>query len=124
MSNHTPEPWDVWRSGDGVLMRGTAGIKQGGIALTCCNENVSGRTAHANARRIVACVNACRGLATNELEQKGIMAAVGTELLELDKLVAELRDLLRQAIGEKPQSQSFPSRCDAALKAKGEANES
>lgn len=73
----------------------------------------------ANARRIAACVNACRGLPTDELEQKGLVAAVGSELLELDKLVAELRDLLKQAIGEKPQSQNFPSRCDAALADRG-----
>ena len=37
-----------------------------------------------NARRIVACVNACRGLPTDELEQKGLVAAVGTQLLDAD----------------------------------------
>lgn len=70
-------------------------------------------------RRARACVNACRGLPTDELEQKGLVAAVGTELMERDALVSELRDLLRQAIGEAPQSQSFPARCDAALSDRG-----
>lgn len=43
-----------------------------------------------NARRIVACVNACRGLPTDELEQKGLVAAVGAELLELEQQRDEL----------------------------------
>lgn len=35
--------------------------------------------------RARVCVNACRGLPTDELEQKGLVAAVGTQLLELEQ---------------------------------------
>jgi hypothetical protein len=42
-------------------------------------------TQRLNARRIVACVNACRGLPTDELEQKGIVCAVGNQLLDMDR---------------------------------------
>lgn len=38
-----------------------------------------------DAHRIVACVNACRGLPTDELERKGLATAVGTELLAADE---------------------------------------
>lgn len=50
-----------------------------------------------NARRIVACVNACRGLPTDELERKGLIAAVGTQLLEADQLRDELLAALEEA---------------------------
>ncbi|MGL4753487.1 MAG: hypothetical protein ACRCXB_13985 [Aeromonadaceae bacterium] len=46
-------------------------------------------------RRIVACVNACRGLPTDELEQKGLVAAVGAELLDLE----QQRDDWQKALG-------------------------
>jgi len=51
-----------------------------------------------NARRIVACVNACRGLPTDELEQKGLVAAVGAELLELDQQQDELIEALKATL--------------------------
>ncbi|MFM1691766.1 hypothetical protein [Aeromonas salmonicida] len=35
--------------------------------------------------RARVCVNACRGLPTDELEQKGLVAAVGNQLLELER---------------------------------------
>lgn len=52
-------------------------------------------------RRARACVNACRGLPTDELEQKGIVAAVGTELLERDALVAQMLEALEMVIVDK-----------------------
>lgn len=86
-----------------------------------------------NARRIVACVNACRGLPTDELEQKWFLAAVGTLLLEADqqrdellaekkdhqRLVRELDVLLNGVDGAAHQA----SLCDlvAQLKSKGGA---
>ncbi|MGS3142156.1 hypothetical protein ACB274_06105 [Aeromonas sanarellii] len=39
----------------------------------------------ANARRMVACWNACHGLPTDELEQKGLVAAVGNQMLDLER---------------------------------------
>lgn len=97
MSKHTPEPWVIWNGGDGIMMYGAREPKRGGVALMCCNELVSGRTAIANARRIVACVNACRGLPTDELEQKGLVAAVGTQLLDVERQRDELLAALEEA---------------------------
>lgn len=60
-----------------------------------------------DARRIVACVNACRGLPTEELEQKGLVAAVGTQLLAADDRAEgqerEIRRLARMAVDAENQ---------------------
>lgn len=60
-----------------------------------------------DARRIVACVNACRGLPTEELEEKGLVAAVGTQLLAADDRAEgqerEIRRLARIAVDAENQ---------------------
>ena len=123
MSKHTPEPWVIWNGGDGIMMYGAREPKRGGVALMCCNELVSGRTAIANARRIVACVNACRGLPTDELEQKGLVAAVGTQLLDVERQRDELLAALKEIAGCDPHHQSSAGTIARAAiaKAKGGA---
>ncbi|MEA9440033.1 hypothetical protein VCX45_04850 [Aeromonas caviae] len=51
----------------------------------------------ANARRIVACWNACLGLPTDELEQRGLASAFGNQLLQVEKQRDVLLELLREA---------------------------
>jgi len=46
------------------------------------------------AERIVACVNACKGLDTKELNEKGLVCAVGYELSELEKQNRSLQNKL------------------------------
>jgi DNA repair exonuclease SbcCD ATPase subunit len=88
MSKHTPEPWSFDKYDN--IIAGSDRLLLGGIAtpMTAGHRMDEGKD---NARRIVACVNACRGLPTDELEQKGVVAAVGAELLKLDGQLAELR---------------------------------
>lgn len=75
MSKYTQEPWKVCHWKD----------DRRGFEIADRNQNRVGfDMTEANARRIVACVNACRGLPTDELEQKGLVAAVGTQLLAAD----------------------------------------
>lgn len=104
MSKHTPEPWELHydeNSGEWPMIM-AGGIVSGKIVANV-NPSSFCIPAHGfvdmpsldNARRIVACVNACRGLPTDELEQKGLIAAVGAELLELDCKINEMADLLR-----------------------------
>lgn len=94
MSNqpkHTDEPWHL---GTGFL----AIYDQYGWGVAGVTEHphqVSGERV-ANARRIVACVNACRGLSTDELEKHGLVSAVGTELIELEKQRDQLLAALEQ----------------------------
>lgn len=75
MSKYTQEPWKVCHWKD----------DRRGFEIADRNQNRVGfDMTEANARRIVACVNACRGLPTDELEQRGLVAAVGTQLLAAD----------------------------------------
>ena len=61
MSNHTPEPWNGKRIGIAVHYFESIDVE---IALTGKSDE-----AMANARRIVACVNACAGISTDRLEK-------------------------------------------------------
>ena len=68
MSEHTKEPW-VFRMAD-KYHEGTISGKHGGTV-------VNGHFSEDNARRIVACVNACAGLPTEALH--AISEALGTD---------------------------------------------
>ena len=64
MANHTPEPWKTDELE--IFIFGNDGN------LTATPFMCAGRpseTANANARRIVACVNACAGIPTEDLEK-------------------------------------------------------
>lgn len=96
MSNHTPEPWNGKRIGIAVHYFESIDAE---ITFTGKSDE-----AMANARRIVACVNACRGLGTDELEQHGLVSAVGYELIELtkqrDELLRDMQDVLDMLINQ------------------------
>jgi len=90
---HTPEPWKI--NHDDSTEEWSIVTNQHGSIVANVNEETGPELAGSipvmrkmpgmeNARRIVACVNACRGLPTDELEQKGLVAAVGTQLLAAD----------------------------------------
>lgn len=106
MSNkHTPELWfHHGPSGSQHCIGGyiNASEERSAAAIAhICGSGFSEDEYRANARRIVACVNACRGLPTDELEQKGLVAAVGTELLERDALAAQMLEALEMVIADK-----------------------
>lgn len=88
MSNkHEREPWVLGGCSGRMVTTPSGYVGDGFIADVDTKDN---------ARRIVACVNACRGLPTDELEQKGLVAAVGTQLLEADQLRDELLAALEE----------------------------
>lgn len=100
---HTPEPW-VLDERQELSTNFYSDDATGSIIGGCPSYQLAPRSLEerqANARRIVACVNACRGLPTDELEQKGLVAAVGTELLKADDRAeaqeVEIRRLARVA---------------------------
>lgn len=66
MSNHTPEPW-YWHENDSYCEINSERDGQIGdsCASSCLGDIDLGR---ANARRIVACVNACAGMEYPEVE--------------------------------------------------------
>lgn len=94
MSKHTPEPWEyscgaIFQERGSVSIARTHGAELFQGAMT--DRDAISERIKEDARRIVACVNACRGLPTDELEQKGLIAAVGSDLLELDGQLAEIK---------------------------------
>ena len=104
MSNHTPEPWRVGRPGTVVSDTPVPGMG-GSDAVEYYGGHLIGESIiEANASRIVACVNACRGLGTDELEQHGLVSAVGYELIELtkqrDELLRDMQDVLDMLINQ------------------------
>ena len=76
--SHTPEPWH--------LPKGST-----------CMESNSGEVprSEANARRIVACVNACAGISTELLECPGgnVAKVAGRLMKQRDELLAALTEI-------------------------------
>ncbi|MGL5293323.1 MAG: hypothetical protein ACRC9V_06100 [Aeromonas sp.] len=99
MKQHANEPWsavEVTKDEDQLIkIRASNGANIARLWIDVDDKHFSDEQRE-NARRIVACVNACHGLPTEELEQKGLVAAVGTQLLEADRL----RDELLAALAE------------------------
>ena len=92
---HTPEPWEVWRfenADDNVSI----GAKSGGVSVCEITMRDGGGRANANtiqrgnynAARIVACVNACEGMADPAKE------------------IERLRDALEEIAAENPENLS------------------
>jgi hypothetical protein len=79
MSEHSPEPWSVFEPSDPRLWPGIDSDRTGVVVLYGSQDDRGGirggwsEKGRANARRIVACVNACRGLTDEQLE-RGVVA--------------------------------------------------
>lgn len=105
MSEHTKGLLRVGHSGAVVAdhpvpeMSGSDAVEYYGGHLVA--ESVTA----ANARRLVACWNACHGLPTDELEQKGLACAFGTQLLLLEQHRDTLLEALNGVMGVMNNSQ-------------------
>lgn len=96
MSKHTPEPWV--RSSDDFIAAESDQLNNGEYVLSCFGPDQA-----ANARRIVACVNACAGLPTEHLESAplgGILNGVAGLVSQRDELLAALEDLFHETSHE------------------------
>lgn len=129
MSKHTPEPWRVGRPYTVVSDTPVPGMG-GSDAVEYYGGHLIGESLiEANARRIVACVNACKGLDTAHLESSGLVSAVGYELIELtkqrDELLAAL-DKISLIASDSPMTHNmmliYQYGNDAIAKAKGGAS--
>ncbi|MBX8493136.1 hypothetical protein K5D42_25025 [Pseudomonas cichorii] len=110
MSEHTKEPWKVGYGPDQcITVIGTrsdvAWVFNPAAGLNDTSRSYA--VDEANARRIVACVNACQGLDTGDLEVTGLVSAIGYQLIELTKqrntLLAALETLIEHTgIGDLP----------------------
>ena len=73
---HTPEPWNVEYTPRGTLLDAIKAESGECVALSSHERNQAGR--EANARRIVAAVNACTGISTSALESGAVRELVET----------------------------------------------
>jgi len=79
MSNHTPEPWLINENcADEVGVLCAENTQEYGSIIPILLAY--GNKANANARRIVACVNVCKGLSNEDLENGALFSAAGIEL--------------------------------------------
>ena len=82
MTQHTQEPWHIFE-----------GTVQSDTNWTICDARTKLKNADANARRIVACVNACAGIPTERLEScRVVLMSVDAEKLTE---IAKQRDALQ-----------------------------
>ncbi|WP_041208802.1 hypothetical protein [Aeromonas jandaei] len=118
MKQHVNEPWsavEVTNDEDQLIkIRASNGANIARLWIDVDDNHFSDEQRE-NARRIVACVNACRGLPTDELEQKGIVAAVGTQLLEADQLRDELLAALELMVAIHDEPSGFSGKYGKAL---------
>lgn len=139
MSKHTPEPWSLLEAGDCIKHQVPVSSDRTSILTIATEGAIAFGAVYSadDARRIVACVNACRGLSTDELVQHGLVSAVGTELLELeqqrDELLAALQGMIDIAndsqgvagyhlngeVADWGEFEEWQAACDAIAKAKG-----
>lgn len=95
---HTPTPWRV--SGNGTMRFIDASVGNGIAQEVATCMRVEHGDMEANVRRIVACVNACEGLATEYLETVGLPEFAGKTLCadlaqqELQRVTAQSDQLL------------------------------
>lgn len=99
---HAPTPWRVSRAnpspttGEWMI----AGSSNGYLAEV---RDCGGGSVAANARRIVACVNACAGLDTEQLEKFGLGTAFGTALFDVNAQCDELLAVLERIADTDPE---------------------
>ena len=96
--NHTKEPWSFSPAENGLEW----GVEAGKWGVAICADAPGDGTSEANARRIVACVNACAGLPTDTLETIPSWSSAGVKTLadvvkQRDELLAAL-ELLKEAV--------------------------
>lgn len=93
-TQHTPEPWHVGRK----LAIGVYGPDDDSV-IAMCDSMGEAASDKANARRIVACVNACAGIDTAQLETEAGKLFPQPRLLtaQRDELADALRNLTEAA---------------------------
>ncbi len=95
---HTPEPWRIGsQSKDIIYLQGDEPRGELGPSGNWIDCNTA-----ANARRIVACVNACAGIETGTLEKLGFGGArkVPPNIRKIEQQRDQLRAVLEGLLGE------------------------
>ena len=104
MSDHTPGPWAV------NFTKFSEVRAENGAVIARCLRLTSLTNLEANARRIVACVNACEGVSTKHLENnlpiRELVTRYNEVLREIEALKAERAGLVDDINALKDEIQS------------------
>lgn len=76
--SHSIEPWEYW-SGHGIISAiNTDGDRKGKTEYIAdiVSRDISDAKCDANAARIIACVNACKGISNERLARMDLQAAI------------------------------------------------
>lgn len=99
MKQHANEPWsavEVTKDEDQLIkIRASNGANIAHLWIDVDDKHFSDEQRE-NAHRIVACVNACRNLSNNELEQKGLVTSISARFLAAERSRDELLDVLEE----------------------------
>ena len=103
MKQHANEPWravEVTEDEDQLIkIRASNGANIARLWIDVDDEHFSDEQRE-NARRIVACVNACRNLSNDELEQKGLVTSISARFLAAERSRDELLAALERLSGD------------------------
>lgn len=91
MSEHTKEPWHTGKNHNAERFI----YGEDGWAIAECVQTKD--KMFANARRIVACVNACKGISTEKLEGPGMLVNIPDDhniIKQRDELLINLKKLV------------------------------
>lgn len=109
MANHTPEPWHINKYGDIKANDAERCIPVTGVSIPMAGPRQE--EGEANASRIVACVNACKGLPNEVLLKMASGEMDGSEIVELYKAQAQLATITAQRDELKDQSEYVLREC-------------
>lgn len=101
MKQHANEPWsavEVTKDEDQLIkIRASNGANIARLWIDVDDKHFSDEQRE-NARRIVACVNACRNLSNDELEQKGLVTSISARFLAAERSCDELLAALEASL--------------------------
>lgn len=113
---HTKEPWQFLRRGEYGRTSGVQRGNEGGFLL----QGSSREQEDADARRIVACVNACIGVSTEDLHawarEEGFQGVIPIHhaAKQRDRLLEALKGLLEYPSGQYSEDDGFDKACERA----------
>jgi hypothetical protein len=102
MSEHSKEPWSVYSAGKTLSIsigKNPNGARPNVVDWTGFDScDLPLKTQKANAKRIVACVNACAGVSTEKLEAAPSAESITIPLAEYEAMKNGLEDYKRNYI--------------------------
>lgn len=96
MSMHSPEPWVLFEVGDRLKHQCPATSDKISILTTALEDDVQFGAVYndEDARRIVACVNACKGFTTEQLNDITAMGGMTIAVAKIGRLQNTINDLV------------------------------